>query len=118
VTITRFSSAITDLIPHTRIEFKLSQRTSVILLCVFQAFALLGTLGICGFAYLNRWTFFRRVYDAQQNGQDAYQASRDCADVLAFEFMWPITTCVVVCSITSVAVIVLTLTGGNKLKDA
>ena len=102
--------------PHEELRSDLSSRSGVVLLCLIQAFTLVATLGLCSFAYINRWTFFRRVYLAQQNGEDSYQAARAGADVIAFEFMWPIATCVLICGASLIGIIWMTLSQSSQNK--
>ena len=73
--------------------------------CVgLQLITLLATLLFAAFTYINRWTYFRRVLDAQQNGDDAYEAARLSADYLAFEFLWLIVTCAIVIGLLAVVI--------------
>ena len=67
----------------------------------------LSLVGLSGFTYVNRWTYFRAVYDATENGQDPYQVSRICADRLAGDFFAYGLVCGASVAVLAVAIIVL-----------
>jgi hypothetical protein len=63
-------------------------RRLVIIAAALQIVACLCSLALIWFTYSMRWTYLRPVYHAVQDGKDPYQAARDCADRLAFDFLW------------------------------
>lgn len=67
------------------------------------------SLAVCSIFYFFRWAYVRRVYYAQQKGEDAYQAARICAEVMASDFISVVVISTAFVVILGVALIALGL---------
>ncbi|MEN1680284.1 MAG: hypothetical protein AAGJ46_11885 [Planctomycetota bacterium] len=85
----------------------LTTRGSLILAGALLIFASICSVAVSWFTYVNRWTFFRPVYEAVQSGQDPYQAARVGADRLATDF--PLVSAINAVSVGSIAISLLVL---------
>ena len=84
-----------------------AHRLSLTVLGVLLMVTSSALIAMSWFTYINRWTYFRAVLLAKENGQDPYQVARLCADRLAGDFFAYALVCGASVAVLAVAIIVL-----------